>query len=299
MAMITDDATPATRVSALRNGLGPTELRVAEAIQAEPERAVESTAQELADSLGVARSSVIRTCQKLGYRGWPQLRVALARQLALSIPSNDGPVGSDLQRLRSEVERFAALLPESLGLLQESGFDRAVSRITSAARVLCVANGLSAPLAQDFAMRLTAGGRPAEMVHDAMAQQITASQLSGDDVLVAVSGSGSNELTLRTVDAARRAGVWVVAVTSFATSPLVDLADDALTIASALDSFRDELEHASRISHAVFLHALVGIIVSRRGPGGKAARSDVLRVVAANLSDEQSFVPTQDEGESR
>ncbi|WP_233200728.1 hypothetical protein [Cryobacterium sp. M15] len=52
-----------------------------------------------------------------------------------------------------------------------------MQRITSANRVLALANGLSAPLASDLAMRLTAIGRPTEFVSDPIGQQISARQL--------------------------------------------------------------------------------------------------------------------------
>ncbi|GGH34466.1 MurR/RpiR family transcriptional regulator [Microbacterium album] len=289
MTVGSEESTPAVRIAAVRNELRPAELRIAEALQADPATAVESTAQEFADRLGVARSSVIRTCQKLGYTGWPRLRVALARQIALAAPAR--PALGDqtgLGAMRAEIDRFAALLPQTLALLAEDVVERVVAALVSARRVLCVANGLSSPLALDLAMRLTAAGRQTDVLQDAFGQQVAARHLGEEDVLVVISGSGANELSLRAAAAARRGGARVIAVTSFASSPLMQHADDALVVASVHESFRDELEYTSRIAHAVLLHALVPLVVERLGPSARAARTSVLEVLGANLSDEHA-----------
>jgi RpiR family carbohydrate utilization transcriptional regulator len=83
-----DDVNPTTRIATVINSLLPSERRVVELILADAEGIVETTAQDLADRAGVARSTVIRTCQSLGYRGYPQLRVALARELAQPAVAN-------------------------------------------------------------------------------------------------------------------------------------------------------------------------------------------------------------------
>lgn len=279
------ETTPAARIAALRNELRPAEARVVDALLDDPSAAVESTAQEIADRLGVARSSVIRTCQKLGYSGWPKLRVALARQIALAPAAVAHDESSALGALHKTVGDLATRLADSLGFLTEERLESVIDRLVDARRVLCLANGLSSPLASDLAMRLTAAGRSAEFVPDALAQQIAARRLGPNDLVVIVSGSGSNDLSLKTASAARRAGARIVAITSFETSALGDLADDALVIASIDESFRDELEHTSRIAHAVFLHALVPRVAARLGEDAVSARAEVLEVLGDNLSE--------------
>ena len=160
---------------------------------------------------------------------------------------------------------LARTLPDSLGLLTSEVLGTAITVIVDSRRFLCVANGLSAPLAIDLAMRLTTAGRSSEFISDALGQQVTARQLTRDDTVVIISGSGANDLSLRVAHAATVAGATVMAVTSFAASPLVAFADITLVIASVHDSFRDELEHTSRIARAVFLHSLIPLIAQRLG----------------------------------
>ncbi|MDF2666813.1 MAG: transcriptional regulator, partial [Microbacterium sp.] len=265
------------RIAAVRNSLQPSERRVADLIVDEPDAVIELTAQQIADRVGVGRSSVVRACQTFGYRGYPQLRVALAAERGsrtVAPTAQDGALGG----IRSAIDRIADDLRSVTSLLEAEGVSEAVAAVVAARRLLVVASGLSAPVATDLAMRLTAVGRPAETVGDPIGQQIAARHLAPDDVCVVISGSGANEASLRAASAARAAGARVIALTSFSASPLTDRADLSLVLASG-GTFRDELEHTSRIAHAVFAEAFVDAVAAARADDSALARSRVLEIL--------------------
>ncbi|MDO8120627.1 MurR/RpiR family transcriptional regulator [Isoptericola sp. b490] len=271
------------RIATLAPSLQPSERRVADAIAADLSDAVESTAQQLADQVGVGRASVIRTAQTLGYDGYPQLRVALAREIAFAPGRPVEGDGTAVGMLRAAVETFAASLPRVTAALTESGVQDFVRTLDEADRVLIAANGLSAPLGLDAAMRLGAAGRPAEYVPDTLAQQIAARQLGPSAVCLALSGSGANQPTLTVASAARDSGARVLALTSFANAPLVGLADTALVIPPVTDSFRDELLHTSRATLTLVLEQLVELLLDRRGERARNAHTAVLAVLSQSL----------------
>lgn len=280
-----EDVNPTTRIATVINSLLPSERRVVELILADAEGIVETTAQDLADRAGVARSTVIRTCQSLGYRGYPQLRVALTRELAQAGGRERDYGTRALGRIRADIDALASSLPQIASVLTDEAVESAVDLVVGARRLLAIANGLSSPLAIDLAMRLTAVGRPTEFVADPIGQQIAARQLTAADTCIVISGSGANESSLRSARAVEAAGAKLVIVTSFARSPLVTLADAALVVAPASGSFRHELEHTSRIPHVVLLESLVEIVASRLGEVARESRSTVLSILSDNLSD--------------
>ncbi len=280
------EAPPSVRIAALLHSFQPSERRVAEAIAADPSGVVECTAQQLADQVGVGRASVIRTAQTLGYEGYPQLRVALARDIPFTSrdqsPANDGTaVGS----LRAALDDFGHSLPRVTAALREEDLVAFVTALHEADRVVISANGLSAPLGLDAAMRLGAAGRPAEYLPDTMAQQIAARQLSPQSVCLLISGSGANRTTLAVASAARDAGARRLALTSFSNSPLVSLADTVLVIPPVTDSFRDELLHTSRAALTLVVEQLVSLLVERRGERAAEAHAAVLAVLGQSLDD--------------
>ncbi|WP_434331131.1 MurR/RpiR family transcriptional regulator [Microbacterium sp. CGR1] len=268
------------------NTLQPAERRVAELIVESAEAVVEWTAQELAERAGVGRATVVRTCQTVGYRGYPQLRVALAAELGggsgdTAIDHGPGVLG----RMRGEIDRLAASLPALASLLDADSIDEAVRLAASARRLLVLANGLSSPIANDLAMRLTASGRSAEFIADAIAQQIAARHLTAEDVCLVVSGSGANEASLRVATAAARGGATVIALTSFASSALTEAATLSLVIAPTGVSFRDELEHTSRVAYLVFAEVFAAAVTTERGAEAVQARAHALEVVSDNLGE--------------
>ncbi|MBC7299000.1 MAG: MurR/RpiR family transcriptional regulator, partial [Demequina sp.] len=257
------DAPPTARIAALAPSLQPSERRVAEAIVADVPRAVDMTAQELADVANVGRASVVRMAQSLGYDGYPQLRVALARQRAYDtepVISADGNLGI----VRAAMDRFARALPHTAAVLTAEVVDACVDALDNASRVVISANGLSAPLGYDVAIRLTTAGRPTEYLPDTLAQRIAARQLDKSCVLLAISGSGANRATLDAVDAAQEAGATVVAVTAFSRSALVSRATITVVVPPVTESFQDELVQTSRAGLTLVLEALVEALVAQR-----------------------------------
>ncbi|GGF37256.1 transcriptional regulator [Microbacterium sorbitolivorans] len=277
------DAPLTARIRALAPSLHAGERRVAEFVVGDLALAIESTAQDLADAVGVGRATVVRTAQTLGYDGFPQLRVAAAQELShVHVASTDDTlVGS----LRAAADRFASRIGDSVAALTEESLRSAISALDEAGRVLIVANGLSSPLGLDLQLRLTAAGRPAEILHDALAQRIAARQLSANDVCVIVSGSGANETSLAVARAARDAGATVLSITSFARSALASGSDTALVVPSMSDSFQDELLHTSRVALVLVIETLVDSLIKHRGPRGREARDAVLRELGNALSE--------------
>ncbi|MEJ6490613.1 MurR/RpiR family transcriptional regulator [Leucobacter sp. USCH14] len=300
------DARPSVRIASLAPALQRTERRVVEAIAADRDRAVECTAQSLAEWVGVGRTTVIRAAQSLGYDGYPQLRVALVQELALESAAaaagdasgggasgigaeggslSEGGAASILGTLRVRIAQLAARLDDTVAALTPEAVDAFVQALDSADRLLVVANGLSSPLGLDFAMRLNSAGRPVEQFADPMAQQIAARQLGAGSVCVAFSGSGANRATLDAMSAARASGARVVAITSFARSAVEKLADVTLVVPPVGGSFHDELIHTSRAALMLVTEHLVDAFVEIRGDRGREARAAVLTVLAGALEE--------------
>ncbi|GEK85785.1 MurR/RpiR family transcriptional regulator [Microbacterium aerolatum] len=280
------DAPPTTRIAMLAPSMQPSERRVAEAIAADADAAIEWTAQEIADTVGVGRATVIRTAQTLGYDGYPQLRVALARERATAAPvQEDSADPTMLGALRGAVDRFAARLAHTVSAVTEETLSAFVNELDVSTRLLVAANGLSAPVGADLAMRLTSAGRPAEYVADTLGQQITASQLGAGSACLVVSGSGVNRASIDVITAARASGARVLAITSFPRSPVAEIADTVLVVAPINDSFRDELLYTSRAALMLVTESIVGLLVRTRGESATAAQVATLSVLGHSLTE--------------
>lgn len=276
------DVPISARAASLAPALSPSERRVVDTLIADRSAAVDCTAQELAELAGVSRASVIRTAQTLGYDGYPQMRVALAREVALTAAREDS-TGYD-GVLHHRLDQFARNLPRIMAVVTEESAGRFVAALDRADRVVVVATGLSAPLGLDVAMRLGAAGRPAEFLLDTLAQQIAASNLAPGSACLVISGSGATQTSIEAAVAARESGADVLAATSFARAPLLEYATQALVVPPVNDSFSDELFHSSRAALTLVLETLVEMLVVNRGPSGVSARSKALSLIEKRIS---------------
>lgn len=286
-----DEHRPGRVIATIRSllpSLLPTEQAVATVLLARSDDIVELSSQQVAELAGASRATVVRACQSLGFTGYQQLRVLLARDAgyrtdppaAAGRPDDSaiGIVGELFRHIGSGIDSMVSLLdPAAVG--------GAVELIAGAGRLLVAGNGLSAPLAQDAAARLTSIGRPAEAPGDVIGQQISARLLGVDDVLLVISGSGANAATLRVARAARDGGAKVLTVTAFARSPLAQLADVGLVVTMPDLTFREEITLASRVPQTILVEGLVAATAARLGEVAHRARALALDAIGDNLAE--------------
>ena len=66
-------------IRSLLPNLAPVEQRVAQAVLDDPGGVAWRSISELAQSCGTSATSVVRFCRAIGLKGYPELRLALAR----------------------------------------------------------------------------------------------------------------------------------------------------------------------------------------------------------------------------
>jgi len=268
--------------------LQPTEQAVAAVLLERTTEIVELNSQQVADAAGASRATVVRTCQSLGFAGYQQLRVLLARDAGYRAAAAGGTPDSvnpsdPASVVHATFLHVAATAAQMPALLSADAVGRAVDTLATAHRLLVVGNGLSAPLASDIAARMTSIGRPAEAPTDVMNQQITARLLSEVDAILVISGSGANTSSVRAAAAARAAGAAVLAITAFDRTPLTELATVSLIATMPDLTFREEITLTSRLPQAILIEAIVAALTLRLGESAVAAKALALDALSDNL----------------
>lgn len=259
-------------------GFTPAERRVADVVLAEPLGVLDASVTELADRAGTSAATVVRMCTTIGLKGYQELKTRLAVEYVPDADvSADNSVDTGALLTAALLRDFASALKDSAAVLDTDEVENVVESLLSANRIQFAAVGTSAMLAFDGAYRLTTLGLSAFYVGDVHAQHIQARMLGPGDVLFAVSHTGSTFETLAAVRAARTAGATVVAITSFARSPLTELCDHVIIAGSAETRIRVEAV-TSRLVHLALLDAL-HVLIRHRLPAADEhlrAAADVL-----------------------
>ena len=232
----------------------------------------ELTVAAVAQGSGSSAGTVVRTCRSLGYQGYQQVRVLIARdRLATSTSVNEGDGAAnpaaihsprtDGERVHERATTLASQLPMLMGMLSDKDLDAAVKLAKAAKRILVIANGLSAPIGASFTSRLLRNGFDVACFNDTIDQHIAASMLTDDCLVFVFSGSGANTHTLAAVRAAKDAGANIVALTYFAASPLITLANVTLLVGPPNLTFDSELKDVSRVALMILSEALAAELV--------------------------------------
>ena len=228
-----------SKISEQLDSLSAAERKVAEAALAEPKWFVHAAVAEIALRAGVSQPTVIRFCRTLGYKGLPEFKLALSASISQSgLPyvhaelNTDDDMGNVMEKVLGNT---AAALLGARRSLKESELENAVSWLASARRIEFYGVGNSGIVAQDAQHKFFRFGISAVAYSDAHIQLMAAAELAPQDVLVAVSNSGSSIEILDAAGVAKKNGARLIAITH-PDSPLAHVADCVLATAVQEDA---------------------------------------------------------------
>lgn len=253
--------------------LSAAEARVAETILADPTLVIDLAINDLAKLCHTSLSTVARFAQSLGYSGYRELRVAVARTVTLeqaqqarfgldttAIDPDDEPMAIAAKLAAQEID---AIERTALGL-DAAALDRVARAVVKAGHIDLFGQAASALTAQDLLLKLARIGCSVAHFADPHLALTTAALRSGDDVAIAFSHSGETLETVRALEVARDAGALSVAVTSVAESALA-LAADVVLLTYAHESPFRMGAMSSRIAQLALVDVLFVRVVQHRG----------------------------------
>mgnify|MGYP000022256026 CR=1 FL=1 len=190
---------------------------------------------------------------------------------------SSAPIAAAHARVVDLARRVLAIEAEAVQALADrldETFTRAVDLIlASRGRVIVSGIGKTGHIGRKFAATLASTGTPAYFVHAAEAAHGDLGMITANDVLVAISYSGSSEELLKIVPLVKRQGARLIALTGNPDSPLAREADVHLNGAvreeacplnlapTFAPTAADRLDKPVRILSAVFLILIVAATI--------------------------------------
>ena len=274
------------RISSLLPSLLPAERQVAQVLLDRAADAAELSSQQVADLAATSRATVVRAAQSLGYSGYQQLRVLLARDALLqrrAADSGDHGVRGVAAATFAHFHQIQDSAVQMTALLDADEVARAVARLAAARRILVVGHGLSRSLSVDVTARLVRLGLQAEQLSDRMDQLVVTRLLGPDDVVLVISGSGAHSDSLALAREAAAGEPALIVITAFARSAIAQLADILLVVGMPNTSFTDELTYTTRIPQAILIEGLMGSLRDQLGERGRRAAALALSAVSDHV----------------
>jgi DNA-binding MurR/RpiR family transcriptional regulator len=267
-------------IRAASQSMTQAEQKVGRQVLGDPAAVLSLSVTELAQAAGVSPATAVRFCQSLGLRGYQELKLRLAGEVLgqdQALPDRIDPNDSSSDITAKVLQGASDALAEAARHVDGAQLERIAEAVRTASRTLIVAVGTSAPLAQDAAYRLTTAGARALFLSDAHVQHVTAALLGPEALCLAISHTGSTVETLAATRAAKAAGARTAAITSFAASPLTELADLVVVGGSRETAHRIEAL-SSRVVHMSLLDALFSLVAAGT-PGSSEALAATAEVI--------------------
>lgn len=245
--------------------LNNTEQRIADTILANPSIAHDYTIQELAIASDVSSASVSRFVKHIGWESYRDFSVALAAS------ENDDAFFGEIEEndstndiVRKVFSGADNALDSTVEMLDPADFDVAVDLICNARVVGLFGIGGSSIVAFNGYHKFLRTPINVQQHPDYDIQLMQAVKMRKDDVAIVISHSGRNHDTLVIAEQLKANGTPVIAITSFAQSPLAKLADITLVSIAEEVNFRSE-SMSSLIAQITIVDALFTLTGFRLG----------------------------------
>ena len=217
-------------IDSLRNS----EKKVAKCVLGDPGAVITASITELAEKAGTSEPTVIRFCRRLGLGGYMELRLNLARDLpsAQYIFENVAATDSLAEIAGKILNAHREAIANTLNKLNLDDLEAAVTALRSARRIEFYGMGGSAIVARDAHHKFFRLGIPSVAYDDPHMQVMSAALLCPEDVVVAVSHTGSTKDIIESAKVARKAGAKIIGILGSENSPLSKVCDIALSVFS-------------------------------------------------------------------
>ena len=252
---------PLLKIRAERDQMSAIERRIADFLLDNAHLLRDYSSQQLANALGISQSSVVKFSQKLGFKGYPDLKYSIGEAVARGDGGeehvavevqHDNPhaaVAENLWHLKAKAEAETRLInaPESI--------DAIAADIQQAGKVFIIGLGEDGIPARAFATRLSMLGILTVHYVDAVLMQAGVSTAAPGDVLLVFSEHGRQPALCQISHLFRERVGKVVSVTRHTPNPLRAHADAALLV-----SAHDERRHIEPLLYQSALQHLLDLI---------------------------------------
>ncbi|MFN2233030.1 MAG: MurR/RpiR family transcriptional regulator [Anaerolineales bacterium] len=245
-----------SKIRGYYNSLPSSEKKVADFVLNHYQETIRMTLADVADECGVSDATVLRFCRSIGYHRWLEFKIDLTQALPNAPEQILDEVNEDDsadQIARKVFDCAIQALKDTLAILDENSFQKALELITTADRILIVGVGTSGPMAQEMYNRFLRLGLNCHVQTDSYLQAMQSALLTWKDLLITISQTGDSGDPLRTTEVAKSNGCRVIIITGNTGSKLTEFAD--VVLLSVSHETRVETI-ASRIAQYAIIHAL-------------------------------------------
>lgn len=230
--------------------------RIAHFIMLNPADFLGRDAREIGYLCSTSEATVVRFCQRVGYRGLSEMKRVLGRELAANLlPPRRGKAVRAQSVLDHVFAHCAEAVRDTSSSVDRARFDAIAGAIARSERLYLFAAGGSAHIAQVAALNFLALGFHTVAFVDPIQQLALAKLATARDVALAVTYTGNQKDVAEALRTARKKRAFCVAITSFQKSLISEHAQELLMMSIPPETLRGQ-GGAHRVAQIALLDAL-------------------------------------------
>jgi RpiR family carbohydrate utilization transcriptional regulator len=255
-----------TRIDAAMSKLRDSEKKIVQFIEHNQEEIIHLSITEVAERSETSESSVVRLSKKLGYKGFQDLKINLAREVIAPERQIHEVIekGDDVVMIKKKVfQSNIQALYDSIEVCSDNELQRAVHAISNARLIEFYGTGGSGTVALDAHHKFLKLGVKSFAYNDTVLQAMSASVLTDQDVVIGISHTGSNTDVLTAMRLAKESGATLICITNVSKSPITNISNIVLQTASNETLFRTDAI-SSRIAQLTIIDVLVASVANQQ-----------------------------------
>ncbi|WP_238905039.1 MurR/RpiR family transcriptional regulator [Clostridium sp. YIM B02506] len=246
------------KILSVYGNLFEAEKKIADYVINNSEKVIEMTVSELANKSNVSEATIIRFCKKCDFRGFHDIKISIAKEM-VSLEetniSNDLDTNNIEQSLQNILANKIEELKQTISMMDGDIIKEILEIIKNARIVQFTAVGNTIPVAMDGAYKFNQLGI-SSVVNTIWETQLAYTYtLTENDVVIAISNSGSSKKLVTLLDIANEKGATTISITNHEKSPLANKSTYHINTATREKLFLDEFSF-SRVSAMVVIEAL-------------------------------------------
>ena len=230
--------TALVKIRSERDRMSAIERRIADFVLDNAQLLRDYSSQQLANALGISQSSVVKFCQKLGFKGYPDLKLSISEAVVRADNGNGGApsavagtedaeaIGADLWLRKTEAEQATRLInpPDAVAAV--------AAAIAAAGKVFIIGLGDDDIHARTLALRLSLLGILTVHNFDPAHMSTSLSATNPGDVLLVFSEHGKQVELCHLAREFRAHHGHVVSITRHTANPLRAHAEIGLVVSA-------------------------------------------------------------------
>jgi DNA-binding MurR/RpiR family transcriptional regulator len=256
------------------------EKLIADYILQHPTACIDPSINTLSSKVGTSEATLVRFVRKIGYPGYQQFRIALAK--AAIIPKNKFyEIDLDnTDNIASVIFKHTInVLEASSKSLDNKSIKKATTMMIESEKVYLFGLGGSNISARDAFHKFIRTGISCNFAEDFHMQLMLASQTTNKDCAILFSHLGNNYDIISLSEELKKKGCNIIVITSYSNSPLAKLANIVLQTTPIDNSSVDEA-FSSSIATATFINILYVEIMNIKENEGVAALNNMRETIA-------------------